>query len=72
MRHRYGMGSYLPFVRTVAETPIFSRYAAVVWTEAEREAFVAWIAAHPHRDHEYGARRVAGRVRGAPEAGDRR
>jgi len=35
-------------VRTVAETPIFARYAAEVWTDAEREAFIAWIAGNPH------------------------
>lgn len=35
-------------MRTVAETPVFARYAAKVWTDAEREAFVAWIAANPH------------------------
>ena len=34
-------------MRTVAETSIFLRYAAEVWTEAEREAFVAFIAANP-------------------------
>jgi hypothetical protein len=34
-------------VRTVAETPIFQRYAAEVWTEAEREEFVNFIAAKP-------------------------
>jgi len=35
-------------VRTVAETPIFQQYAADVWTEAEREAFIVWIAANPN------------------------
>ena len=35
-------------MRTVAETPIFARYAAEVWTDPEREAFIAWIAANPH------------------------
>jgi hypothetical protein len=34
-------------VRTVAETPIFIRYAADVWTDAERIAFINWIAANP-------------------------
>ena len=34
-------------MRTVAETDIFKRYASEVWTEAEREEFVTWIAAHP-------------------------
>jgi len=34
-------------VRTVAETPIFQRYAAEVWSEAEREQFINFIAANP-------------------------
>lgn len=32
---------------TVVETPTFQRYAATVWTGAEREEFIGWIAAHP-------------------------
>ena len=32
---------------TVIETPIFLRYAAKVWDDAEREAFIAWLAEHP-------------------------
>lgn len=34
-------------MRTVAETPIFVRYAAQVWTILEREVFVSWIATNP-------------------------
>ena len=34
-------------MRTVAETPIFARYAAEVWSQSEREAFINWIAANP-------------------------
>jgi hypothetical protein len=34
-------------MRTVAETEIFQRYAAVVWKDAEREQFINWIAANP-------------------------
>jgi len=34
-------------MRTVAETLIFQRYAADVWTQAEREEFIVWIAANP-------------------------
>ena len=34
-------------MRTVAETDIFKRYASEVWTGAEREEFVTWIAANP-------------------------
>jgi hypothetical protein len=32
---------------TVIETPIFLRYASKVWSELERERFVAWLAEHP-------------------------
>ncbi len=38
---------YTRAVRTVAETPIFIKYAAEVWTDPERVAFVNWIAANP-------------------------
>ena len=34
-------------MRTVAETPIFQRYAAEVWSEAERSDFINFIAANP-------------------------
>lgn len=34
-------------MRTVAETPNFQRYAAQVWSEAEREEFITFIAASP-------------------------
>jgi len=34
-------------VRTVAETPVFQRYAEDVWSEEEREEFINWIAANP-------------------------
>ena len=34
-------------MRTVAETPIFQRYASEVWSEAEREQFINFIAANP-------------------------
>ena len=34
-------------MRTVAETPIFQRYAAEVWSAAEREQFISFIAANP-------------------------
>lgn len=34
-------------MRTVAETPIFQRYAADVWSEAERLEFITWIALNP-------------------------
>lgn len=32
---------------TVIETDEFSAWAAKVWSESEREAFVDWIAANP-------------------------
>jgi hypothetical protein len=38
---------YDRFVRTVAETPIFQRYAALVWSDVERDNFINWIAANP-------------------------
>jgi hypothetical protein len=31
-------------VRTVAETPLFAKYAADVWSERERVEFINWIA----------------------------
>ena len=34
-------------MRTVAETPVFMRYAAEVWSEAEREEFITFIAGSP-------------------------
>ena len=34
-------------MRTVAETPIFQRYAALVWSDVERDKFINWIAANP-------------------------
>ena len=34
-------------MRTVAETPIFQRYAAEVWSTSEREQFISFIAANP-------------------------
>lgn len=34
-------------MRTVAETPIFQRYAADVWSDAERNEFISWIAKNP-------------------------
>ena len=34
-------------MRTVAETPIFQRYATEVWSTSEREQFISFIAANP-------------------------
>jgi hypothetical protein len=38
---------YHIWMRTVAETPVFIRYASEVWSAAEREAFINWIATTP-------------------------
>ena len=37
----------MAFVLTVAETPVFQRYADAVWSESERTEFINWIAANP-------------------------
>ena len=34
-------------MNTVAETEIFQRYAASIWSESERLEFIDWIAANP-------------------------
>ena len=34
-------------INTVAETATFQRYAADIWTDAERVVFVDWIAKNP-------------------------
>jgi len=34
-------------VRTVAETAIFQRYAAQIWSDDELNEFITWIAANP-------------------------
>ena len=34
-------------MRTVAETPVFVRYAAEIWSDAERQEFISFIAANP-------------------------
>jgi len=34
-------------MRTVAETPIFIRYASEIWSDAERQEFITFIAANP-------------------------
>lgn len=35
-------------MRTVAETAIFQRYAAEVWSDAERHEFISFIATSPN------------------------
>ena len=32
---------------TVAQTPVFERYAARIWTEDELDVFINWIALNP-------------------------
>jgi len=34
-------------MRTVAETAVFVRYAAEVWSDAERQEFISFIAVNP-------------------------
>ena len=33
---------------TVAETAIFQKYAAQIWTAGELDRFIDWIALNPH------------------------
>jgi hypothetical protein len=33
-------------MRTVAETAVFEKYAAEIWSEGDRQAFINWIAAN--------------------------
>jgi hypothetical protein len=33
---------------TIIETPMFLRYAADVWVDEEKDAFIDWIAHNPH------------------------
>jgi hypothetical protein len=53
LRHRcwvlacfYTSLTYYSFMLTVIETPIFLRYAAKLWDDAERDEFIAWLAEH--------------------------
>lgn len=63
-------------VRTVAETPIFQRYAAEVWSEAERNAFINFIAASPEAGSiipsSGGCRKVRWSIAGAGKRGGAR
>jgi hypothetical protein len=34
-------------MRTVAETPMFIRYASEIWSDAERQEFIAFVAQNP-------------------------
>jgi hypothetical protein len=55
-------------VRTVAETPIFLKYAAEVWSEQERTEFVNWIAANPDSGDVIAGSGGCRKVRGSGEA----
>jgi len=63
-------------VRTVAETPVFVRYAAEVWSDAERLDFINWIAANPEAGdvipRSGGCRKVRWAVSGAGKRGGAR
>jgi hypothetical protein len=48
-------------VLTVAETAVFVRYGAEVWSDAEREAFISWIAANPNAGTLFPVAEAAGR-----------
>ena len=53
---------------TVVETPTFQKQAAAIWSQDERHAFIAWIAAHPEAGDVIpgadGARKVRWAVQG--------
>lgn len=63
-------------MRTVAETAVFQRYAAEVWSEAERTAFINFIAASPEAGSlipgSGGCRKVRWSVAGAGKRGGAR
>lgn len=63
-------------MRTVAETPVFVRYAAEVWSDAERLDFINWIAANPEAGdvipRSGGCRKVRWAVSGAGKRGGAR
>ena len=44
---RYTAKTYTRAMFTVAETPLFRRFVDDYWTEEERGAFCAWLAANP-------------------------
>ncbi|MEO7854741.1 MAG: transcriptional regulator [Rubrivivax sp.] len=63
-------------MRTVAETSVFQRYVAEVWSEAERVAFIDFIAASPDAASlipgSGGCRKVRWSVAGAGKRGGAR
>lgn len=44
---KYTAMPYSGAAQTVAETTVFQRYAADVWSDAERIEFINWIAVNP-------------------------
>lgn len=56
--------AYLFLMHTVAETPIFQKYAKEIWSEKERMAFIEWIAANPAPVTSFRVREVVGRSAG--------
>lgn len=67
---------YTMGMRTVIETPTFQRQAESIWSEGERFAFIAWIAANPMAGDVIpgaeGARKVRWRRAGAGKRGGAR
>lgn len=63
-------------MRTVAETPVFVRYAAEAWSEAEREEFISYIATSPEAGNiirgSGGCRKVRWSTAGAGKRGGAR
>lgn len=61
---------------TVVETTTFSRYAADVWTESERHAFIDWISEHHDEGvivpHSGGLKKVRWRLPGMGKRGGAR
>jgi len=61
---------------TVIEHPTFQRQAAAIWTDAEREAFIDWIAENPLAGDVIpganGARKVRWGMRGRGKSGGAR
>ena len=48
--HDTGRYTAMPYNRsmsTIIETAVFQRYAAEIWQEPEREAFIVWLANNP-------------------------
>ncbi len=45
------MGYNYIMYRTVAQTPIFQKYAAAIWTSDELDRLVNWIALNPLAGH---------------------